>query len=93
MTQSKKSCGVCRIGRCQPAKVPYLYWVDDQVMVMPDSPALICDVCGQVQFESAFLVRIERLLQELESSIEQRKSTKVPMPVDDPVKWHPSRGR
>ncbi len=93
MTQSDKRCEVCRIGRCQPTKAPYLYWVHDQVMVMPDSPALACDICGQVQFEPAFLIRIERLLQELESSIEKRKSTKVPMQMDDPINWHPSRGR
>lgn len=91
MTSETKTCNVCRIGHCQPVQAPYLYWVEDQVMVMPDSPALACDICGQVQFEPDFLVRIERLLQELESSLEIRKTTKPLVKIEDSVNWQPTR--
>lgn len=87
MTHETRSCEVCRIGHCQSIKAPYLYWVDDQMMVMPNSPALACDICGQVQFEPAFLVNIERLLQELESSLEIRRAARLPVQVGDPVNW------
>jgi YgiT-type zinc finger domain-containing protein len=92
MTNKIRNCDVCHIGHYQSVKAPYLYWVDDQMMIMPNSPALACDICGQVQFEPAFLAHIERLLQELESSLEIRRGTKFPVQVGDPVSWLPSRG-
>lgn len=91
MSNETRSCEVCRIGHCQPVKAPYLYWVDDQMMVMPNSPALACDICGQVQFEPAFLIHIERLLQELESSLEIRRATRLPVQIDGQVNWLSSR--
>ncbi|MBE2219901.1 MAG: hypothetical protein IAF02_00075 [Anaerolineae bacterium] len=72
-------------------KAPYLYWVDDQMLVMPNSPALACDICGHVQFEPAFLIHIERLLQELESSLENRRAARLPMQVDEQVSWLSTR--
>ena len=92
MTNETQVCDVCRIGRCHAVKAPYLYWVDDQMMVMPNSPALACDICGEVHFESTFLVGIERLLQEMEISMETRRAARHPIQIDDPVNWHPSRG-
>ena len=91
MTSQTESCDICRIGRCKPVKVPYLYWVDDQVMVMPNSPAFACDICGQVHFDPAFLVLIECLLQELENNIEMRRSTHPLIQREDLVSLHPSR--
>jgi hypothetical protein len=84
-------CTVCRIGRCQQVKAPYLYWVGDQMMIMPNSPALACDICGHVHFEPSFLAHIERLLLELENSIESRRVTQRSMKMEEPVNWHPSR--
>lgn len=86
------SCEVCRIGCCQSVKVPYLYWVDDQVMIMPNSPALACDICGQVQFEPAFLAYIEGVLQELESSLEIRRSAGSPVQAKGSMNWLAARG-
>ena len=91
MTNETKTCPVCRIGRCNSVKAPYLYWVDDQVMLLPNSPALACDICGQVQFEPAFLAGIEHLLQELESSLQMRQATQQTAPVDKSVNWRTSR--
>jgi YgiT-type zinc finger domain-containing protein len=91
MTNELKRCDICRIGHCQSVKAPYLYWVDDQVMVMPNSPAWACDICGQVYFEPTFLVRIERLLQELESSVESRRATQRVIQREEADSWHPSR--
>lgn len=91
MTNETETCDICRIGRCQPVKAPYLYWVDDQIMVMPNSPALACDICGQVHFEPSFLVLIECLLQELESSMEMRRSAQTPIKRGEMVSLSSSR--
>ena len=91
MNDDKVTCDVCRIGRCQLTKAPYLYWVDDQVMVMPNSPALACDICGHVHFEPSFLVLIEGLLQELESSMEMRRAAQTRIETASPVGLHSSR--
>jgi YgiT-type zinc finger domain-containing protein len=91
MTSQTERCDICRIGRCKPVKVPYLYWVDDQVMVMPNSPAFACDICGQVYFDPAFLVLIECLLQELENNMEMRRTAHLPIRREVPVGVHSSR--
>ena len=91
MIKETQRCDVCRIGHCHSVKAPYMYWVDDQVMVMPNSPALACDICGQVHFEPTFLVHIESLLRELESSIEMRKAAQPLIPMKDSVNLHSSR--
>lgn len=91
MTDDVTTCDVCRIGRCQSTQAPYLYWVDDQVLVMPNSPALACDICGHVHFEPSFLVLIESLLQELESSMEMRRAAQTQMKTANSVGLHSSR--
>lgn len=92
MTSELKRCDICRIGHCQSVKAPYLYWVADRVMVMPNSPAWACDICGQVYFEPAFLIRIERLLQEMESSLGNSKANQRVRQREGSVNWQPSRG-
>ena len=92
MIDETKKCDVCYIGHCQPVKAPYLYWVDDQVMVMPNSPALACDICGQVYFEPAFLAGIEGLLQEMERNVESRWVMQHPVRADDALNWRSPHG-
>jgi hypothetical protein len=60
-------CEQCRIGRFQPARVPYLCWLGDHIMVIPDAPGLLCDVCAQLRYEVGFISRLQFLLDQFAS--------------------------
>jgi YgiT-type zinc finger domain-containing protein len=93
MTESSEFCEYCRIGQMHPAKAPYLYWIDDQMMIIPDSPVMACDVCGQVYFEIGFLRQMEVVVDELENRMRLRRSNSHSRMMNDVVNWSPSRGR
>jgi YgiT-type zinc finger domain-containing protein len=75
MTSKGKSmnCENCRIGRFQPISAPYLRWLGDRIMVIPDAPANTCDICGKMTYDAGFISKLQLLLDQLtdddESSI------------------------
>jgi YgiT-type zinc finger domain-containing protein len=93
MTESSEFCDYCRIGQMHPAKAPYLYWIDDQMMIIPDSPVMACDVCGQVYFETGFLRQMEVVVDELENRMRLRRSSDHSRILGDVASWHSSRSR
>jgi YgiT-type zinc finger domain-containing protein len=57
-------CETCQVGRCQPAQVPYLCWLGGRVVNVPGVPALVCDVCGEIAYDEAYLDHLEMLLED-----------------------------
>lgn len=58
------TCSECRIGRYRPAKLPYMAYLGRHVLVVPEAPALFCDVCGQREFAPLFLRQLQLLLED-----------------------------
>ncbi len=58
-------CDYCRIGRLTHTKVPYITFLDDQMLVLPNVSALRCDMCGEVHFHEGFLEQLQFLLDRL----------------------------
>lgn len=58
-------CTHCRIGRFTNTKMPYVTFLDDEIMVVPNVSAYRCDMCGEVQFNEGFLERLQYLLDQL----------------------------
>ena len=44
MNVSSIRCEECGIGRCRPVTTPYLMKLGKHMLVMPDSPAYVCDI-------------------------------------------------
>lgn len=59
------NCEACRIGRYQPTALSYLHQVEGQMIIIPNAPAYICDVCRQSHFDPYFLEAIDFLLARL----------------------------
>lgn len=57
-----KPCEVCHIGTLNPVHSTYTSWLQDQFIMVPDLNAWLCDVCGEFQFDSDIIARIELLL-------------------------------
>ena len=78
----KLVCNHCRIGRLHEIHVPYVREYEDQLLVIPNVPAGICDICDEVEYDMAFMSRLLCLLDpdfvgEPESSTES-----YPLPQD-----------
>ncbi len=56
------SCPECRIGRLQATQATYLQPLRTQILIFPHAPALRCDVCGMVEFDTLFTDMMEALI-------------------------------
>jgi hypothetical protein len=63
MTESLK-CEECGVGRYRSIKSPYLMKMGQRMLVMPDAPAYLCDVCGHRCFDDDFLVSLYYLVRQ-----------------------------
>jgi hypothetical protein len=62
-------CTHCRIGRYQETQLPFMAFLDEQPLVVPNVAALRCDMCGEVLFDEAFLDKLQYLLDQLAEPI------------------------
>lgn len=57
-------CQVCHLGKLQTGQRLFIYRFGRQVMMVPNAPAEVCDVCGQVDYDPEFMLNLERLIRE-----------------------------
>lgn len=65
-------CESCRIGRYQLVLRSYLYPLGAQMVIVPNAPTYMCDVCKESHFDSYFLDTVDLLLAKL-----------VPLPAEE----------
>ena len=74
-------CDECGIGHCRPISTPYLLKLGKHMMVVPDSPAYVCDICGNRFFDENFLDGVHYLLEQAAAdSRRQARRRQVPRP-------------
>ena len=81
-------CIRCRVGRLKPANVPYAQMVDGKLMMLPDMPASVCDVCGEIEYDSSVMINIQYLIHQQEVRQKRPIPTKPqtrPLPPLPPV--------
>jgi hypothetical protein len=59
-----KHCDECRLGRLNEAHIPYLQRLGAYVMIVPATSALVCDVCGRVDYDPDFIFKVQYLLEQ-----------------------------
>jgi YgiT-type zinc finger domain-containing protein len=55
-------CEQCFVGRYRKASMPYLCWVGDRKVVVPDTPGFQCDICGDSYHNPGFIRHLHRLI-------------------------------
>jgi hypothetical protein len=86
-------CEACGIGHCRAIRAPYLIKVGHYMLVMPDSPAYVCDICGHRFFDGEFAHHVHNLLMMANDDSKrraQRRQTPRPEPAATP---HARRSR
>ena len=59
-------CPHCHIGRIQHREVNYVCWLDGHIMVVPRTPAYVCDVCDNLEYDSDFMLGVRYLIHQHE---------------------------
>lgn len=75
-------CEECGIGRCRPISTPYLLKVGKHMLVMPDSPAYACDICGNRFFDDEFLNGVHYLLEQAAEDSRRRARRRQAPPLE-----------
>lgn len=84
-------CEECRVGRYQQTQTPYVYWAGKQMLVFPNAPAGVCDVCKHTVYDSHFLNSMEYLLDDLTEQARNRASVKIKSMREKPNRWASTR--
>jgi len=59
-------CENCRIGRYRPTTLAYVTDLDGEIMIIPNVPAYVCDVCRRSQYDPAYMIFVQHLLDQEE---------------------------
>lgn len=62
MNELDLMCPVCHVGKLREKKTTFTQVFDDQVVVMPNVTALVCDVCGERTMDPDTLLNLSGLL-------------------------------
>lgn len=84
-------CEECRVGRYQVTPIPYMHWLGRRMLMFPDAPAFVCDVCKHVRYDARFLHSMEYLLSRLEHSSGRRSLVQGKALPEGSARWQPSR--
>ena len=52
------TCPNCRLGRVKEAQVPFVYMLDGTPLIVPQMPAYVCDVCGELAYDDAMMMNV-----------------------------------
>jgi hypothetical protein len=86
-----KLCNQCGIGRLRPVRALYLTNLAGQVVVVPDAPAELCDVCGVILYDHKFVHHLDHLIvhstgSDKQATVSQRRALSV-----SGLNWSPLR--
>jgi len=81
-------CERCRIGRCQQQPVPYFYQMGRHLLIVPDVPALVCDVCELISYDDDYLTHLHQLISQTTSSgVEPQAATQRQLLLASQPNW------
>ncbi len=86
-------CEECGIGHCRIVSSPYLLKLGKHMLVMPDSPSYVCDICGNRFYDDAFLNGVHYLLKQAAEDSRRRARRRQVSPADRPVSAPARRSR
>ena len=55
-------CPECQAGMMRPRYVTYFTWLDAELVIVPNFPAWVCDVCGRREYDERAISWLTTLL-------------------------------
>ena len=62
MDEEKKYCPECQVGLIQRKKGTYYTWIENELVIVPDFPCWVCDVCGHRDWDQNAVLQLGMLL-------------------------------
>ena len=82
---SSIQCQECGIGRCRLVATPYLLKLGKHMLVMPDAPSYVCDICGNRFYDDGFLDGVHHLLRLAAEDSRRRARRRQPHRAEPPI--------
>lgn len=86
-----KLCNQCGIGRSRPVRALYLSSMAGQVVIVPDAPAELCDVCGEILYDHKFVRHLDHLIVHSTGSDKQATASQRRALSASGLNWSPLR--
>ena len=86
-----KMCRHCGIGRSRPVRALYLKDLAGQMVVVPDAPAQLCDVCGDIFYDGRFVRYLDYLIVHSTGSDKQASASQRRALSAAGLNWSPLR--
>lgn len=86
-----QTCEQCRVGRYAPTRTLYLNEIGGHMLLFPNAPAYVCDVCRHTYYDSHFLYRMDYLLDQLGAAPADLREPQAPPGQSEALAWSPSR--
>ena len=81
-------CEHCGVGRYQQVLAPYVWQHGERSSIVPDVPAVQCDVCGQLYYDEATIYNLHILIEHGSKSVKHKKTQ---LKLADPSIWSATR--
>ena len=62
MNDEKKYCPECQVGLIQRKKGTYYTWIENEMVIVPDFPGWVCDVCGHRDWDQSAVFNLGMIL-------------------------------
>lgn len=62
MDEEKKYCPECQVGLIQRKKSTYYTWIENEIVIVPDFPCWVCDVCGHRDWDQGAVFNLGMIL-------------------------------
>jgi hypothetical protein len=84
------SCDDCGVGRYQQVHAPYVWRNGGKTSIVPDVPAVQCDVCGLMYYDEAAIYNLHLLIDHGSKGVKNKSSR---LKSADPPLWSATRRR
>jgi YgiT-type zinc finger domain-containing protein len=72
-------CNECPAGLMHPRSIAYFTWLGDELVIVPNFPAWVCDVCGNRIYDERAVAQLAMLLNP-EAGKPTRRIKRTPRP-------------
>ncbi len=62
MNEDKRYCPECQVGIIQRKKGTYYTWIENEMVIVPDFPCWVCDVCGHRDWDQGAVFNLGMIL-------------------------------
>ncbi len=62
MEEERKYCPECQVGLVKRRGSTYYTWIGNELVIVPDFPCWVCDVCGHRDWDQGAVLQLGMLL-------------------------------